>query len=105
MLEPDLQPFHRLAREISHPALPHRIGLTPPDQRLAGAVRPELNVSHLERHEFPPTRERFVRHTEHCALPIRAEPLAGVADKFLDLLPPQRTRLSLPGGGLPSHLL
>jgi len=27
---------------------PLRIGLTPADQRLAGAIRPELNVPHLE---------------------------------------------------------
>jgi hypothetical protein len=29
MLEPDLEPFYRLAREISDPALPRRIGLRP----------------------------------------------------------------------------
>src|ERR1700677_2521116 len=102
MLEPNRQPPQRLAREISHPPLLLRIGLSTADQRLPRPVGMKIQVFDLQRHELPPPRERFVRHAEHCALPIRAEPLACVADKFLDLLPPQRTRLRLPGGGFPS---
>src|SRR5450631_390608 len=105
MLEPDLEPFNGLAREISHPALPLGIGLTPADQRLAGAVRPELNVSQLKRHELSATRERFVSHAEHSALSIRSEPFARISDKFLDLVPTQGTSLSLPSGGLAAHFL
>src|SRR5450631_1825554 len=96
MLKPDLEPLHRLTREISRPPLPLRIGLSAADQRLAGAVRPEFNVPHLERHELTAARERFVNHAEHCALAIRSEPRTRTLDEFLDLRPPQGTSLSLP---------
>jgi hypothetical protein len=105
MVEPDFQPLHGLARQVGNPPLPFRIGLAPANQRLAGAVRPELNVAYLERHEFCAPGERFVSHAEQCALAIRSEPLARAPDKFLDLLPAQGARLRLPSGRLPADSL
>src|SRR5450631_2535404 len=105
MFEPDFKALDGLAGEIGHPPVTFRIGLTPADQRLAGALRPELNVAHLERHELPAPRERFISDAEHCALAIRSKPLTRAPNKFLDLLPAQGPRLRLPGRGLPAHLL
>src|ERR1700732_1393392 len=105
MLEPDLEPLHGLAGEIGNPALPFRIGLSPADQYLAGAVRPEFYVANLKCHQFPAPCEGFIGDTKQRALAIGADSLTGAADKFLDLLPAQGTRLRLPSGGLAPHLL
>ena len=96
MLEPDLEPLHRLARQIRDPPLPLRIGPTSADQRPAGAIRPELNVPHLERDELPATRERLIRDAEQGAFAIRSQPLARARNELLDLALAQGTRLRLP---------
>ncbi len=85
--------------------MPRRIRLAAPDQRLAGAVRMEIDVSDLERHQLAAPSQGFVRHAEHGALAIGAKPVACAVDEFLDVLPVQGMRLVLARGGFSSHLL
>ncbi len=105
MLQPHFQPSHRRARQICHSPLSLRVRLAAPDQRLAGAVRMEINVSDLERHKLAATGEGFVGNTEHGPLTIRAQAFAGALDELLDVLPAQGMRLVLACRGFSSHLL
>src|ERR1700753_2005651 len=52
LLEPNSQPPYGLSRQECPPALPRLVGLSPSDQSLAGAVRQEFNIPHVERHEL-----------------------------------------------------
>jgi hypothetical protein len=56
---------------------------------VAGAVRPELDVPHLERHEFTAPRQRFVGDSRQRALAIRSQPPARARNELLDLVATQ----------------
>jgi hypothetical protein len=43
----------------------------------------KINISYLERHELPASRERFVSYAKHRPLTISAKTLAGGADELL----------------------
>src|SRR5579863_5392374 len=105
MVQPYFEPSHRRARQIGDSPLPYRIRFAATDDRLAGAVRMEIDIADLERHELAAPRERFVGDTEHGPLAIGAQPIACGIDEFLDVLPVQGMRLVLAGGGFSSHLL
>src|ERR1700684_4180408 len=57
VLKPHSQASNRLSREVRQPALPFCICLAAPDQRLARAVRMEINISDLESHELAAARK------------------------------------------------
>jgi hypothetical protein len=54
---------------VGSPPLPLRIGLTAPNERLPRAIRMEIDVPHLERHELATTGERFVSDTQPSPAP------------------------------------
>src|SRR3979490_1749469 len=105
MRQPHLQPSHCRAREICHSPLAFSIRLAAPNQRLPGAVRMEVDIPDLKRHELAAASEGFVGNTEHGPLTIRAQPFAGAVDKFLDILPAQGMSLILSSRSLSPHLL
>jgi hypothetical protein len=91
MPEPNLQPFHRFAREIGDPRLPFGIRLPAPNQRLAGAVRMQIQVSNVERHQFAAPGQSFIGDAEKCPFAIGSEPFAGTEVSRPIFFSPNRT--------------
>lgn len=105
MLQPDLQPSHSLPGEIRHPALPFRIRLSTPNELLSRAIRMEIDMPDLERHELAAPREGLIGHAQQGFFTVRPQTLAGAVDELFDVPPTQRVSLVLTSRSLPPHLL
>jgi hypothetical protein len=84
---------------------PRLISLGASNQYPAGAIRPKSKNLETERNELSSPRHGVVRHSKKRTLPVGADPLAGIADKFFDVLPTQGLGLSLPSGHQVVHSL
>jgi hypothetical protein len=73
MLQLNLGPPDRLARQVRHPPLPHRIRLSAPNDRLPRPIRMKIKISNLQRHEISSSSQRFIGYAQHRPLPIRPQ--------------------------------
>jgi hypothetical protein len=63
---------------MRRPALPLGVSLSAPNQRLASAVRMQIQVSNVERHQFAAPGKRFVGDAEKRPFAIGSQPFPGV---------------------------